>query len=518
MKKQMLSVGMAMLLLTGTVSAANLPTIGAEAVDSGVEERTVEKEYKNFRIDNIYTRRETPSESTSEDEVFNRQTGESLLRVMNLESTPDGTYIHSFFPIDDDTLLWSKMLSGSGLAEYHYLKLDGSLEKIEADFQIIAQDSRGRFLVRKDKIPSRRGELFPEGTFRWWFGIVDRDLKTVLLPFEYDEEPKIDIGNKYYSWVPYWRDGYMILKKGGKCGVIDFNLNEVIPFEYDMLHDNLYNTAQYTKGTERGVIFLESGRKIPNCTIEHDYPQVVVVESLDGRTSYIYNRYGELLYESKYNISIEEPIITVSKSSFEKFEVSSVVKASAWAEPEINAARAAGLIPSDVDWLYTKPASRRDFCKLIIQALKTARPDVVRSSDIPSHERFWDVTSYVEYSDETPIADAAETGIVSGFPDGSFRPYAPLTRQDAAVMLARAAKILDMEASDMEDTIFSDISQAGEYARDSISTVAALKTSEGQSVMGGTAPDTFQPLGTYTIEQAIATVYRLYLVEKENTI
>ena len=80
--------------------------------------------------------------------------------------------------------------------------------------------------MQKDKIPSRNAESLPAETFRWLFGIVDRDLKTVLLPFEYDEEPKIDIGNKVYSWVPHWIDGYMILKKGGKCGVIDFTLRE----------------------------------------------------------------------------------------------------------------------------------------------------------------------------------------------------------------------------------------------------------------------------------------------------
>ena len=515
MKKQFLCVGIAALLLTGTVSATDLSEIDSETISSNAEERTVENEYKNFRVESIFTRKETISDSKREYEVLNRQTGESLLRIESVQHTTDGAYVNSFYPIDDETLLWAQMISGTALAEYHYLKLDGSLQKIEADFQIIAQDSRGRFLVQKDKIPSRNAESLPAETFRWLFGIVDRDLKTVLLPFEYDEEPKIDIGNKVYSWVPHWIDGYMILKKGGKCGVIDFTLREVIPFEYDELYDSLYHVAPYTKGTERGVLFLESGRKIPNCSIERGSPHTVIIKSPDERMYYLYNRYGELLYESEDYISIdEEPIIKALKEdSLTEVKIPSVVKESAWAESEINAARTAGLIPSDVDWLYTKPASRRDFCKLIIQTLQKARPDVIRSSDIPSHERFWDVSSY-DFYDETPIADAAEIGIVSGFPDDSFKPYAQITRQDAAVMLARAAKILEIKAPNTELNIFSDIAQAGEYARSSISTVASLKTPSGQAVMGGVATDRFQPQGTYTIEQAIATVYRLYLITK----
>ena len=515
MKKQILCVGMAVLLMTGTVFASDRSSTGEAGVETvspinGAEKRTMQKEYPNFRIDSIRIQGIPASSRGSDLEVINRQTGDALLRVPWQESNADTISVHSFYPIDDETLLWASTFIGTALAEYHLLKLDGSMEKVDADFQIIAQDARGRFLVQKDKIPSRSGEYIPAETFRWLFGIVDRDLQTVLLPFEYDEDPKIDIGNKVYSWVPHWNDGYMILKKDGKCGVIDFNLNEVIPFQYDELSDGTYHTARYTKGKEHGVLFLDSGKEIPNCLFPADTPHTVTVQSLDESTYYLYNRYGELLYQSEEHIFVSsEPSVEVGLAGS---QIPAVANISAWAEAEVNAARTVRLIPADVDWLYIKPASRRDFCKLIMQMLETERPSVIRKSRVPSQERFWDVSSHSSY-DETSIADAAETGIISGFPDGSFHPYAQLTRQDAAVMIAKAADLLGITPNALP-LAFSDFEQTGEYAKPAVQAVAALQAPNGTPVMGGGSSGRFDPQGTYTIEQAIAAIYRLYLAAK----
>lgn len=524
MKRKILCTVMSVLMLTGTVSAA-VPSgsdgMEAETASSvaEAEKSTLYKESPCFRIETVQSEATESSHSGTEFKVINTRTGKTQLRGVPLwEDTADGTYSNSIYVIDDETLLWARDLIGTALAEYWFLKSDGSMEKVETDFQIVAQDSRGRFLVKKDKIPSRSAEFVSVDTYRWLFGIVDRDLKTVLLPFEYDEDPWIDVGDKSKGrgWVPYWRDGYMILKKGGKCGVIDFNLKEVVPFQYDELTNQSFHAARYKKGKSYGAVFLDSGVDLPNRLFPEITPHTVTVFSLDESTCYLYNRYGNLLYQSQSEnrVRVErdrEPAVVMIHND-EKFEVPSVVRKSSWAEAEIGAARSAGLLPTDVDWLYTYPASRRDFCKLIMQMLEEVRPSVACESELPSHERFWDVSSY-EYYDESSIADAAETGILSGFPDGSFRPYAQITRQDAAVMLAKAAELLGVEPQ-AEPIAFADLEQADAYARDSILEISALQTPDGIRIMSGSAPGRFDPKGTYTVEQAIATVYRLYLTAK----
>lgn len=75
--------------------------------------------------------------------------------------------------------------------------------------------------------------------------------------------------------------------------------------------------------------------------------------------------------------------------------------------------------------------SREQFIKMIILALKLQETEA--QSD------FTDVTS--ERWSAAYIAVAAQKGIAAGYEDGSFAPAASVTRQDAAVMLRRACTV-----------------------------------------------------------------------------
>lgn len=97
------------------------------------------------------------------------------------------------------------------------------------------------------------------------------------------------------------------------------------------------------------------------------------------------------------------------------------------------------------------------------------------------------------YSDVSPshffyreIAAAASKGLASGFPDGSFRPDAPITRAETAAFLARAYALV----AGNQDMRLSDV--ATSWAADPI----RIMSSNG--LIGGYADGTYRPDRTVT--------------------
>lgn len=76
-------------------------------------------------------------------------------------------------------------------------------------------------------------------------------------------------------------------------------------------------------------------------------------------------------------------------------------------------------------------------------------------------------------------------------------------------MLTRTAKLLGIDSKGTSYK-FSDSADIASWAADSVTFVAGLTTSADRVVMGGGGSGKFEPLGTYTREQAIATVLRLF--------
>jgi len=114
-------------------------------------------------------------------------------------------------------------------------------------------------------------------------------------------------------------------------------------------------------------------------------------------------------------------------------------------------------------------------------------------------------------TDNPDIIAANLLGILNGRGNGIFDPNSGITRQEAAVMLANAAKVMGIKAGTAPT--FKDMDKAASWAQDAIKTVTAIKASTGNNVMNGTGNDQFSPLATYTREQSILTVYRLFMAK-----
>ncbi|MBE6871696.1 MAG: hypothetical protein E7491_07050 [Ruminococcaceae bacterium] len=177
---------------------------------------------------------------------------------------------------------------------------------------------------------------------------------------------------------------------------------------------------------------------------------------------------------------------------------------SAWAKEEILKALEADLVPEHVNSNYTTDITRSDFCDLIIKMIEKksgkAIADVIAGyADAKSDVSFPD-------TDSANVIAAAKLGIVNGRSSGAFDPTANITRQEAAKMLALAAKVLgaDITASEVA---FADADDIYAWAKEFIYYVNTIGVMNGTST---TTPPNFSPLRTYTREQSILTVYRLF--------
>lgn len=109
-------------------------------------------------------------------------------------------------------------------------------------------------------------------------------------------------------------------------------------------------------------------------------------------------------------------------------------------------------------------------------------------------------------------------GIIKGTSETTFEPDRILTREEAAVIFTRLCEYTNAYVYDQPYQIYryKDESEFAGWSKDAIYAMYEAK------IMGGTGDNNFSPKGTYTIEQAIKTIYELYDMipeaEKKRTI
>ena len=170
---------------------------------------------------------------------------------------------------------------------------------------------------------------------------------------------------------------------------------------------------------------------------------------------------------------------------------------SSWAQADVEQAAQLGILPQSLQSAYQTAITRGEFCRLLSGYL-AARSGV--SAAEFCENRGIDPAS-VSFSD-TADADVrliAATGVVTGYPDGTFRTDAAIARQDAAIMLKRLAGLFDVQAAGNGQS-FTDAAQISDYAKDGVSFATAI------GLMNGHANGSFAPRAQITREQAVITV------------
>ncbi len=173
---------------------------------------------------------------------------------------------------------------------------------------------------------------------------------------------------------------------------------------------------------------------------------------------------------------------------------------SSWAKSAVDTARNAGIVPEQVDQAYTQSITRADFCALAAAVYRTWE----KSGNVKSVEKA--TVSFSDTKDEDVLL-CASLGVVNGVGNGKFAPQQQLTRQQAASMLHRLGNLRKDAKDSVKDRmphVFADGADIQAWARNDV------YWAYNSGVMNGVSGNRFAPNNSYTHEQSIATMLRLY--------
>lgn len=166
-------------------------------------------------------------------------------------------------------------------------------------------------------------------------------------------------------------------------------------------------------------------------------------------------------------------------------------KPSVWAVSEVNAAIEEGLVSAQLQSLYWQAITRAEFC-----ALSVSLYEKYTGKEITECKEFID-------TDDINVEKAAAIGIVEGVGNSRFDPNNVLSREQAAIILARLADAIGEPMQSCEAT-FSDNSDVSFWALNAVGQMQAA------NIMGGVGDNIFSPKGLFTREQSIITIIRLW--------
>lgn len=205
----------------------------------------------------------------------------------------------------------------------------------------------------------------------------------------------------------------------------------------------------------------------------------------------------EMLFFDFQGMDVEPVIVNVAY----ELERTDGSTGSSWSREPINGAIEEGLVDENdvaenlsTSAALSSPITRQEFCHLACRAYEKLRGEV-------AEELYADLDFSDCHLEE--VRKMAAMDVVRGVGGGLFEPDGLLTREQAATMLSRLALALGKPLDKSQPT-FSD--------NDAISSWATAAVGEMQlsGVMNGTGNNNFSPQGTYSWEQSVVTIYRLY--------
>jgi len=170
-----------------------------------------------------------------------------------------------------------------------------------------------------------------------------------------------------------------------------------------------------------------------------------------------------------------------------------------WAKADIETLWSMGIATGDKGADLTKPITRWKFA---YTAVKIYRKVTGKEPDTTVNHKFTDVNPNSTY-----INQAHNLGIISGISETQFNPNGTLTREQAATMLARLAEACGKPLASTSENPFTDTIST--WAKDGVLSCKA------SNIMNGVSDTTFDAKATYSIQQALVTMLRLYNYVKQ---
>lgn len=162
-----------------------------------------------------------------------------------------------------------------------------------------------------------------------------------------------------------------------------------------------------------------------------------------------------------------------------------------WAEEYAASLAAQGVVNGYEDGTFrpSVPVTRAELAKIIVGAFDVS---------VSGGSAFADVSDSAWYAPY--VSTAAAAGIVTGFEDGSFKPDAYVTRQDAAVMIYRAISLTHQMPNGFK--FFADEIDIADYSSSAVKALADAK------IINGDADGNFLPSNSTTRAETAALISR----------
>lgn len=224
----------------------------------------------------------------------------------------------------------------------------------------------------------------------------------------------------------------------------------------------------------------------------------ILVEMNNGTFKYAYvsegggvDKYSMAMSRLPYATYVMDDISQVSRLA----DLAKASGVSDWAKGAIDQAISEQwLSDGDFNGNYTQNITRERFCDV-------AHAGLLKKGYEPAR---YDFSPFTDISSPT-VSSLYQSGIISGKSETIFAPSDYITREEAATILYRMAKFMNIDLPDVAGGVyFDDEAEISDWA------LTAVKVMREMGVVNGTSDNIFSPDDVYTVEQAIVTMVRLY--------
>lgn len=361
-----------------------------------------------------------------------------------------------------------------------------------------------------------------DSTYR--YGFINKSGKWVI-------EPQFDyywISDLYGSSQSFNSGGLASVGRDGKHGAIDKTGKAVVPLQYDDMMLFFEGVAPFKQNGRYGYVDTTGNVVIPaKFTATSGFSNGIAVAS-DGTKSFLIDRTGTMIsgsdkidlsnyfYETDSGMRSHAPGEYVTISSGDKYGFGKIAfvpplpapaEMDVWAYAEVIAAIEAELVPASLQNLFRSNISRIDYSLLVVHALGTIlemeRDELVLAKTGKSMDSWVSEFPFSDSASSNVIA-AYALGLVQGYEDGTFRPFNSISRAEAAVLLWRAANVLEMDNKNAPQSDFTDRDKIPSWAQKEVDYVYSVGVMRGDQ-------GAFSPTGNYTRQQSYMTIYRMLL-------
>lgn len=261
--------------------------------------------------------------------------------------------------------------------------------------------------------------------------------------------------------------------------------------ELTLLFENLVLDDGQTKvkGNQKFILYVSTWDAITSLSI-YDTGLLVISEDTEESEIYCVSDYVNFID------GLNRILTTQSKGYGNKMPSNgTLVEISKWAEASFQEAMENELVPEYMKIGYmTDNITREQFCDLIFLLLKRQN----------NHDETFNVEVNFKDTKNENVNYLVKRNIIMGKSKINFAPNDFLTREEAATILCRSLDYLGFNLPENIDCLFVDDTAISEWAKDSVYKVSNL------GIMIGMGENTFSPQQTFSKEQAVTTILRIY--------